>query len=123
MQTWFTVDERAEKRAIGPIPPLVEVKQWVSFFEQYWDSSIDHQSMVLNDLIRSNIPNPGNSKISLLDCSCGIGTQAIGLAKREYLVTATDLSAASIQRAKREAESRGNRVASSTQLQATRGLS
>jgi len=41
-----------------------------------------------------------------LDCSCGIGTQAIGLAKEGFKVTATDVSPVSIVRARKEAESR-----------------
>lgn len=45
--------------------------------------------------------------LTLLDCSCGIGTQAIGLAKRGFTVTATDLSSVAIQRAKRESQSFG----------------
>lgn len=76
-----------------------------------WDSAIDRQSRILNDIIRGNLSDSSNSQISLLDCSCGIGTQAIGLARRGYLVTATDLSPACIQRAKREAESRRTKIA------------
>jgi len=72
-----------------------------------WDCAIERQSKILNRLIKDNLPHLNNSPISLLDCSCGIGTQAIGLAKRGYRVTATDLSPASIKRAVRESESRG----------------
>jgi len=42
----------------------------------------------------------------LLDCSCGIGTQAIGLARQGYFVTGSDLSPQAIWRAQREAETR-----------------
>lgn len=42
----------------------------------------------------------------LLDVSCGIGTQSLGLAGLGYEVTASDLSAESVERAKREAEAR-----------------
>lgn len=76
-----------------------------------WDSAIDRQSMVLNELIQGNLSDSSNSQLSLLDCSCGIGTQAIGLARRGYAVTATDISPDSIQRAKRESESRGIKIA------------
>ncbi|WNQ10804.1 methyltransferase domain-containing protein [Paenibacillus aurantius] len=76
-----------------------------------WDSAIDRQSMILNNLIRVNLSDSRNGQISLLDCSCGIGTQAIGLAKHGYVVTATDISPASIQRAIRESESRGIKIA------------
>ena len=43
----------------------------------------------------------------LLDCTCGIGTQAISLAAHGYRMTGTDLSRTSIARAKMEAQSRG----------------
>jgi 2-polyprenyl-3-methyl-5-hydroxy-6-metoxy-1,4-benzoquinol methylase len=67
--------------------------------------------MILNNLIRVTLSDSRNGQISLLDCSCGIGTQAIGLAKNGYVVTATDLSPASIQGALRESESRGIKIA------------
>jgi glycine/sarcosine N-methyltransferase len=41
-----------------------------------------------------------------LDCSCGIGTQTLALAKKGYKITASDISGKSIERAKREAEQR-----------------
>ena len=34
----------------------------------------------------------GQDRAEVLDCSCGIGTQAIGLALRGHRVTGTDLS-------------------------------
>ena len=40
----------------------------------------------------------------ILDCACGIGTQAIGLAALGYSVTASDISAGEIEEAKRRAE-------------------
>jgi SAM-dependent methyltransferase len=42
----------------------------------------------------------------VLDCACGIGTQALGLARAGYRVEATDLSSAAIERAKAEAAAR-----------------
>jgi 2-polyprenyl-3-methyl-5-hydroxy-6-metoxy-1,4-benzoquinol methylase len=42
----------------------------------------------------------------LLDCTCGIGTQALPLAKLGYLVTATDVSRAAVHRARAEATAR-----------------
>lgn len=41
--------------------------------------------------------------LRVLDCSCGIGTQAIGLALRGHVVRGTDLSPQSVDRARREA--------------------
>jgi len=52
----------------------------------------------------------GTSKETLLDCSCGIGTQAIGLALRGYRVHGTDISSTAIERAKKEAKSFGATV-------------
>ncbi|MCW2990406.1 MAG: type 11 methyltransferase, partial [Solirubrobacterales bacterium] len=46
----------------------------------------------------------------LLDCSCGIGTQAIGLARRGYRVLGTDISLRSLQRARTEADRLGAEV-------------
>jgi glycine/sarcosine N-methyltransferase len=42
--------------------------------------------------------------LKILDCACGIGTQALGLAGFGHHVTASDLSRAEVNRAKHEAE-------------------
>ncbi len=44
---------------------------------------------------------------TVLDCTCGIGTQCIGLAPFGYILTGTDISGRSIARARREAETMG----------------
>ncbi|MFF1741123.1 class I SAM-dependent methyltransferase [Streptomyces mirabilis] len=64
-----------------------------------WDASIRRQGDALDGLI-------GHDNASVLDCSCGIGTQAIGLALRGHRVTGTDLSARAAARAVREAAHR-----------------
>lgn len=51
---------------------------------------------------------------TVLDCTCGIGTQAIGLALRGYTVTGTDISAGEIERASSEAVAFGVDVSFST---------
>lgn len=71
-----------------------------------WAQSIERQSTVLDSLIRHFLPGQ-NRSIHVLDCACGIGTQAIGLAKRGYRVHATDLSPAEIRRAEQEAQKMG----------------
>lgn len=43
----------------------------------------------------------------MLDCACGIGTQALGLAALGHRVTGTDLSPVAAARARREAGARG----------------
>lgn len=69
-----------------------------------WHASMRWQADVLDRLLRAETgAEPG----SLLDCSCGIGTQAIGLAERGYTVRGTDLSPESIERAKGEAAALG----------------
>ena len=49
----------------------------------------------------------GNGRLSILDAACGIGTQALGLAALGYQMTASDISAAEVERAAREAGDRG----------------
>ena len=66
-----------------------------------WKHAVSVQGEVLNGIICSKVGSPGNEVMSLLDCSCGIGTQAIGLANHGFKVTATDLSPVSVERAKK----------------------
>jgi glycine/sarcosine N-methyltransferase len=72
-----------------------------------WNHAISWQGEILNKLIRSKLKDYSKDNITVLDCSCGIGTQAIGLAASGYKVTATDLSTVSVDRAKKEATSFG----------------
>lgn len=69
-----------------------------------WEVSIGRQSRALDAIIRST---GGSRARSVLDTSCGIGTQSIGLAQLGYEVTASDLSPAAVARAQREASQRG----------------
>src|ERR1700680_4551084 len=55
---------------------------------QDWEAVIERQADALDRLIRSAYPQAKE----ILDCSCGIGTQAIGLARRGYRVHGTDVS-------------------------------
>lgn len=72
-----------------------------------WQASVARQGAALDQLIRALMPAE-RYPLRLLDCACGIGTQAIGLAKQEgYVVHATDISAREIERARREAEKAG----------------
>ncbi|HEU0164685.1 MAG TPA: class I SAM-dependent methyltransferase [Thermomicrobiales bacterium] len=65
-----------------------------------WNNAVRRQGRTLAQLIAAN---GAAGARTVLDCSCGIGTQAIGLALEEYAVTATDISPASIERARHEA--------------------
>jgi SAM-dependent methyltransferase len=69
-----------------------------------WDAAVHGQGETLNALIAKQA-GPGPKR--LLDCACGIGTQAIGLALRGHQVTGSDISPAAIERAKREAKRLG----------------
>ena len=68
-----------------------------------WESAIERQSAALDQLIRRE---SSASEPVVLDCSCGTGTQAIGLAQRGYEVFASDLSPKAVARAKSEAARR-----------------
>lgn len=64
-----------------------------------WPASVRTQGEQLASLVRSGWP--GSRR--LLDVSCGIGTQAIGLALQGFEVTASDLSPGAVSRAREEA--------------------
>ena len=68
-----------------------------------WDQSILRQASVLGSLIEGELPT---GRLRILDCACGIGTQTLGLAGRGHVLTGTDISAAAIARARREAQQR-----------------
>lgn len=73
-----------------------------------WDASVLRQAEIIDTVIRAEAPAGVRT---VLDATCGIGTQAIGLALRGYDVTATDLSAASVERARLEAARFGASIA------------
>jgi SAM-dependent methyltransferase len=72
-----------------------------------WEAAIQRQSAALDKLFQQFIGRPPHS---VLDVSCGIGTQALGLASIGYRVTASDLSAGAVARAQREATLRGLQI-------------
>jgi len=73
-----------------------------------WEQSMQRQARDLDSLIRELW---GNGIRRVLDASCGIGTQAIGLARLGYDVTASDLSPEQVERARLEVTRRGLHVA------------
>jgi SAM-dependent methyltransferase len=73
-----------------------------------WEQSLESQSAALAAIVRQRW---GESIRTILDVSCGIGTQAIGLARLGYGVTGSDLSPRAIERA--VAEARRHQVAAS----------
>lgn len=66
-----------------------------------WQGAVRRQGRTLALLIQEQV---GKDARTVLDCSCGIGTQAIGLALEGFTVTGTDISPHSIDRAMHEAE-------------------
>ncbi|MEV0218482.1 class I SAM-dependent methyltransferase [Streptomyces sp. NPDC050704] len=73
-----------------------------------WDASMARQGAALNAVIRAH--RNSEDLADVLDCSCGIGTQAIPLARHGHRVTGTDISASATARAAREAAARRVRL-------------
>ncbi|HET7460624.1 MAG TPA: class I SAM-dependent methyltransferase [Longimicrobium sp.] len=69
-----------------------------------WDASIARQARALDAVIRARL---GDGPRHVLDVSCGIGTQALGMAALGHHVTASDLSPGAVARAREEAARRG----------------
>lgn len=73
--------------------------QYDKFFLD-WNSVMHEQALILDKIFCEN----GYDKTTqILDCACGIGTQAIGLGLLSYNVTASDISDGEIAEAKRRA--------------------
>jgi len=72
-----------------------------------WDATVREQAQILDKLFQDN-GYKDNCKI--LDCACGIGTQAIGLAALGYDVTASDISDCEIQEARTRAEKKNVKI-------------
>lgn len=71
-----------------------------------WDTSMKRQSETLDKIFGSYFAQ-SRRDLKVLDCSCGIGTQSIGLALLGYQVHATDISPAAVSRAIKEAKRLG----------------
>jgi glycine/sarcosine N-methyltransferase len=67
-----------------------------------WDASMRRQGAAIAKLL----PPPDKAG-PILDVACGIGTQSLALAALGYAVTGSDISAAEVARANREAVARG----------------
>lgn len=66
-----------------------------------WDAVMRDEGATLSRFLQSRLNRSG--PYDLIDCSCGIGTQAVGLALNGHKVQATDLSPVSIECAEKEA--------------------
>lgn len=74
-----------------------------ALFDEWW-AGARWQARIVDAILRRTGVTP---PVRLLDCACGIGTQALPLAARGYEVTATDIAAAAVERARHEADVRG----------------
>lgn len=72
-----------------------------------WQATVVRQGEALDALVRAQC---GDAPQRVLDCACGIGTQAVGLARQGHHVTGTDLSPVAAARAVREAAAQGTRL-------------
>src|SRR5215471_9239016 len=62
-----------------------------------WEASVQRQAAALDGILRDRW---GSECRAILDVACGIGTQALGLARLGYAVTGSDLSSAAVARAR-----------------------
>ena len=72
-----------------------------------WQATIQEQAVILDRLF---VDNGFDKSAHILDCACGIGTQAIGLAVQGYNITASDISDGEL------AEARGRAAKNNVQL-------
>ena len=70
-----------------------------------WEASMDRQAGVLGPILERECSQSNGTRV--LDCACGIGTQALGLAKLGFRVSGCDVSVRAIERARQEASRRG----------------
>ena len=72
-----------------------------------WESATREQAVILNRIFnRYGFDNTAR----ILDCVCGIGTQAIGLASMGYCVTASDISDSELTEAQKRASKNGVQI-------------
>jgi glycine/sarcosine N-methyltransferase len=73
-----------------------------ALFDDWWTAAQWHGGVIAALLAVRGVAPPS----SLLDCTCGIGTQALPLAALGYSVTGTDISPRSVARARVEGHAR-----------------
>lgn len=76
-----------------------------------WEQAIAWQAAI----ITRRLGDLGLTGGTVLDATCGIGTQAIGLAQAGFGVTATDISREAVDRCEREASARGLSIATAVE--------
>jgi glycine/sarcosine N-methyltransferase len=76
-------------------------------FADWWTAAQWHGHVLARILAARDVRPPAR----VLDCTCGVGTQALSLAALGYRTTGTDLSRRAVERARQEAHTRGIPVA------------
>jgi SAM-dependent methyltransferase len=71
---------------------------------QDWEATTHEQALILNKIF---VDSGFDRTARILDCACGIGPQAIGLAAIGYSVTASDISDGELAEATARAEKNG----------------
>ena len=71
---------------------------------QDWQSTTHEQAALLSRIFHTH---GFDTSARILDCACGIGTQAVGLAALGYRVTASDISDSELKEAEERAAKRG----------------
>ena len=71
---------------------------------QDWHAATQEQALLLDQLFKKE---GYDTSARILDCACGIGTQAIGLASLGYKVTASDISTGELAEAEKRAAEKG----------------
>ena len=69
-----------------------------------WQAAAEEQAGILHHIFHDYGFGPS---ARILDCACGIGTQAVGLAARGYRVTASDISGGALSEAGERARKNG----------------
>jgi len=83
-----------------------QYEAFAPFYElifQDWDGMIAEQAKTIDAIVKRS----WGGERSLLDLSCGLGTQALGLAQLGYEVTGIDITAGMVKRANSEGQKRG----------------
>jgi SAM-dependent methyltransferase len=80
-----------------------QLSPFYKYIFQDWNASVERHAGILDGVIREYF---GDHVHSILDAACGIGTQTIGLAQKGYQLTASDISAGELEKARNEAASR-----------------
>lgn len=65
-----------------------------------WEASMTRQAVILGSILEHECGRPDCTTV--LDCACGIGAQALGPAKRGFVVTGSDVSRRTVERARQK---------------------